>query len=61
MDEFRVCSTCGYKRGFHTSFKKEEDKVKVIFICPNCGSSFDLGIIECRTKSLNVLEGEKYE
>ena len=53
MDEFRVCPECGYKRGFHTTYKKEEDKFKVIFICPHCGSAFDLGLVEDRLKELN--------
>jgi len=44
MEEFRRCQKCGYSRGFHSSFKKEGDKVKVIYICPDCGSAYDLGI-----------------
>lgn len=61
MDEFRICSVCRYKRGFHTSFKKENDKIKVIFICPNCGSSFDLGIVNEKISELNPKRGETYE
>jgi len=61
MDEFRICPVCNYKRGFHSSFKKEGNKLKVIFICPNCGSSFDLGIMEERIKELNIKKGDKYE
>lgn len=61
MEEFRICPVCNYERGFHSSFKKEDNKIKVIFICPNCGSSFDLGLIEDRLKELNVKRGERYE
>jgi transcription elongation factor Elf1 len=60
MEEFRICPTCQYKRGFHSIFKKVKDKIKVIFICPNCGSSYDLGINEERIKEINPIKGDKY-
>ena len=60
MDEFRICPTCGYKRGFHSSFRKEGSKIKVIFICPQCGSSFDLGIFEDRISDIKIKQGDTY-
>jgi len=60
MEEFRFCQNCGYKRGFHSSFKKEQDKIKVIFICPECGSSYDLGIFS-NISDIVPKMGEKYE
>lgn len=43
MAEFRVCTTCGYARGFHVHFREVEGGLVVGLICPNCGQSFDLG------------------
>jgi len=43
MAEFRICSTCGYERGFHLYFQEEEGRVRIGLICPNCGQAFDLG------------------
>jgi Zn ribbon nucleic-acid-binding protein len=43
MGEFRVCTNCGYQRGFHVYFREAADGGVVIgLICPNCGQSFDL-------------------
>lgn len=43
-DEFRVCPVCGYDRGFHVSFlKSHQANLKIILICPDCGSRFDTG------------------
>jgi hypothetical protein len=51
--EFRICPSCGYEYGFHTSFLSitgKSDPVKstakvfrVILICPECGARYDLG------------------
>ncbi len=44
--EFRVCPTCGYERGFHVSLLRSESEgvhYKIVLICPNCGSRFDGG------------------
>jgi predicted RNA-binding Zn-ribbon protein involved in translation (DUF1610 family) len=60
MEEFRKCLNCGYERGFHSSFKKEEKGFRVIFICPECGSSFDIGLIETRIDELNPEKGKTY-
>ncbi len=42
-DEFKVCPLCGYKDGFHSMFRKEDDITKWLFICPSCHSIFDIG------------------
>jgi predicted RNA-binding Zn-ribbon protein involved in translation (DUF1610 family) len=42
--EFKVCPECGYKDGFHSMFKKEDEIKKWFFICPNCHSVFDIGL-----------------
>jgi hypothetical protein len=52
--EFRICPTCGYELGFHTSFigtnadknnpvKSTREVYRVILICPECGARFDVG------------------
>jgi len=61
MEEFRVCSTCGYSRGFHVSFKKTETGFSIIFICPDCGSSYDLGLIEKEIDRLEASKGVVFE
>ncbi|HSR36003.1 MAG TPA: hypothetical protein VLL73_02395 [Desulfurivibrionaceae bacterium] len=44
MAEFRVCTTCGYQRGFHVHFREAAGGGVIIgLICPNCGQSFELG------------------
>ena len=42
-DEFRKCDECGYDRGFHSSFLKDGSMYRVILICPECGTSYDVG------------------
>ncbi len=52
--EFRVCPSCGYELGFHTSFlgtnadkdnpvKSTREVYRVILICPECGARYDVG------------------
>jgi transcription initiation factor IIE alpha subunit len=43
--EIYICPACGYKDGFHVSFKMIPDAVKaeIYLICPNCHSRFKLG------------------
>lgn len=53
MDEFRVCLNCGYTRGFHIAFRKKERGMELLFICPECGASWDLGFLEERLASLD--------
>jgi ssDNA-binding Zn-finger/Zn-ribbon topoisomerase 1 len=60
MEEFRECPTCGYTRGFHVSFRREDERFRVIFICPECGSSFDIDIFEDRIKKLQPKRGKDY-
>ncbi|MEI7856935.1 MAG: hypothetical protein WCH85_05460 [Methanomicrobiales archaeon] len=53
-DELHVCPSCNYNRGFHTSFlnanaakdnpvKSTREVYRVILICPECGSRYDVG------------------
>ena len=44
-EEFRVCLSCDYHRGFHVSFMPEGDGqlLRLVLICPNCGARYDLG------------------
>ena len=53
-DEVRICPSCGYEYGFHTSFlnadakkdlpiKSTTEVYKVILICPECGARYDVG------------------
>lgn len=60
MNEFRVCPSCGYGRGFHSSFKKEGDAFLIIFICPECGASFDLGLQEGRITVKEPVRGKDF-
>jgi transcription elongation factor Elf1 len=41
--EFRICPQCGYELGFHCSFLREKDKIRIILICPECGVRYDMG------------------
>jgi hypothetical protein len=41
--EFRKCDNCNYDRGFHSSFLKSDGKYKVILICPECSTRYDIG------------------
>ncbi len=60
MDEFRTCPACGYGRGFHISFQKERKNFRIVFICPECGSSFSLGLIQAELKEINPVKEETY-
>ncbi len=60
MNEFRVCESCGYGRGFHVSFKKEDNRFLIIFICPECGASYDLGIEEGRITVSKPVRGKDF-
>ncbi len=42
-DEFKVCPLCGYKDGFHSAFKKDQETTKWLFVCPSCHAVFDVG------------------
>jgi len=43
--ELYKCPSCGYRDGFHVSFKwsKKNSDGEVFLICPNCHSRFRLG------------------
>jgi transcription elongation factor Elf1 len=62
MAEFRICTTCGYRRGFHVHFRETADSGVVIgLICPNCGQSYELGWREGDvTTPLTVTPGPVY-
>lgn len=42
-NEFKICPTCGYKDGFHSMFRREDESTKWLFICPHCHEIFDIG------------------
>ncbi len=60
MEEFRICPSCGYERGFHVFFKRVKGKIKIGLICPNCGHSYDLGWLTTSIKSLKSESGIIY-
>lgn len=41
-EEFHVCDTCGYDKGFHVSFVKRDRSFEIILICPQCGQRFKI-------------------
>ena len=43
--EIYACPACGYKDGFHVSFKitGSAQKADIYLICPNCHKRFTLG------------------
>jgi len=59
-NEFRICPNCGYGRGFHVSLKKAGDGYSVVLICPECGSAWDIGLIEERIKILEPRKDGEY-
>nr|WP_320161878.1 hypothetical protein [uncultured Methanoregula sp.] len=53
-DELHICPSCGYERGFHTTFlnvnsvkdnpvKSTREVFRVILVCPECGARYDVG------------------
>jgi transcription elongation factor Elf1 len=42
-EEFRICPSCGYELGFHSSFLRSEEGYRIVLICPNCGARYDVG------------------
>lgn len=59
-EEFRVCISCGYERGFHVSFRRNKGKAKIVLICPQCGQSYDLEWLTSSIKSFKAEPGIKY-
>jgi len=41
-EEFRECDNCNYDRGFHTSFLLDDLIYRIILICPDCGTRYDV-------------------
>lgn len=41
-EKFHICDICGYKKGFHISFIKQEESLEVVLICPNYGQQHKL-------------------
>ena len=43
--EFRVCPSCEYQRGFHISFIPNADPklLRLVLICPSCGARYEIG------------------
>ena len=39
-EEFHICDTCGYEKGFHISFIRRENDFEIVLICPQCGQRF---------------------
>jgi len=44
-EEFRVCPSCEYQRGFHVSLVPEAGKkqLRLVLICPSCGARYEIG------------------
>ncbi len=43
-NHFHVCDKCGYKGGFHVTFKKTR-KLKtflIVLMCPQCEQTYDI-------------------
>ncbi|MHC4061311.1 MAG: hypothetical protein ACYSUC_05485 [Planctomycetota bacterium] len=49
-EQFRTCPSCGYADGFHNMFENTSDSnlLKWYFICPQCSSTFDIGLTVAR-------------
>ena len=45
QDEIYTCPACGYKDGFHVSFKMNpgEKTYHIVLICPSCHKRFNTG------------------
>lgn len=43
MKDFSKCPECGYTKGFHVSFRAEEETHRLLLICPSCGARYDVG------------------
>lgn len=43
-ETIRICTRCGYGRGFHVAFEPAESgQLRLLLICPSCGQSYRLG------------------
>lgn len=41
--ELRICSACGYGRGFHVWLEPVGQQTRIGLICPSCGQSYRIG------------------
>lgn len=60
MDEFRVCISCEYSRGFNVSFKKVEGGVRICLIRPKCGQSCETGWTTSGIKNFKIERGASF-
>ncbi len=60
MNTFNTCFHCTYNRGFHIALEKKESHISLLLICPECGSSYDLSIIEESIKAIVPQKKEIY-
>lgn len=60
MEEFRVCISCEYAKGFHVSFRKVKGRVRICLICPNCGQSYEIGWSTASIKGFKIDKGASY-
>lgn len=44
---FEACPDCGYGKGFHSAFYRDEGATAVrwVLVCPGCGARYDLGMV----------------
>jgi hypothetical protein len=43
-EEFLKCPVCGFNWGFHTFFLKDAGKYRIIYIYPQRGARYDVGL-----------------
>gem|GEM_PF-1002491 len=42
-DELSRCPRCDAARGFHVAFRRRDDGIGVVLVCPSCGFRFTVG------------------
>ena len=61
MEEFRVCPSCGYERGFHVFLRAgREGRTAIGLVCPGCGQSYDAGWITRDIPGGDPRAGDRY-
>ncbi len=61
MEEFRVCPSCGYERGFHVFLRAgREGRTAIGLVCPGCGQSYDAGSITGDIPGGDPRAGDRY-
>jgi len=38
-----ACPDCRYSAGFHVGFRRKENRLEVVLICPSCRGSYRVG------------------